>query len=154
MTNSNKLRMLKRASHDFLVLSKKAKYKAQIYKFFDFFNKIILSISAALITYFSEYEDLRLLIRILGIVIAVFTAVSSIAMFEKRSLSNIQIYSKCEAIIVEIEEKIEILRNDEDIEENVQEYIRKIFRDLSILNLSSFTDTLFEKMVSKRVLES
>lgn len=153
MSNTNKLRLLNRASHEFTLLSKKAKYKANLYKTFDYITKIILSLSGALITYFSDYEDLKLLIRILGIVIALFTAISSVFMFEKRSLSNIQIYSKCQNILPEIEDKIDIIRNNEELHENVHDYIRRIFKDLSVLNLASFTDTLFEKMTSNRILE-
>lgn len=153
MSNASKLRLLHRAANEFLILSKRAKRKATLYKIFDYITKIVLSISGALITYFSDYEDLKLLIRILGIVIALFTAISSVFMFEKRSLSNIQIHSKCQVILGELDDKVDILRSNEELNENIHEYIRKVFKDLSILNLASFTDTLFEKMTSNRILE-
>lgn len=152
MTTQHKIRLLNKANQEFSSLSRKSKYKASFYKFLDIFIKIVLSIGGALITYFSDTKEEKFMnaIKALGIIIASLTALSSIFMFEKRSLSNMQIYSKCQNIIPEIDDKIDALRNNENIEENIQEYIRKIFKELSILSIANFTDTVFEKLISKR----
>jgi hypothetical protein len=152
MTTQHKIRLLSKANQEFCILSRKARFKAGLYKFLDIFIKIILSIGGALITYFSDTKEEKFInaIKALGIIIASFTALSSIFMFEKRSLSNMQIHSKCQSIIPEIDDKIDALRNNENIEENIQEYIRKIFKELSILSIANFTDTVFEKLTSKR----
>jgi hypothetical protein len=156
MTLQHKIRLLNKANQEFNLLAKKAKYKASLYKVIDIFIKIILSFGGALITYFSDTKDDKYItgIKAIGIVISSLTALSSIFMFEKRSLSNMQIYTKCQSIIPEIDDKIDSLRNREDNNENIQEYIRKIFKELSTLCIANFTDSVFEKLTSRRVLEN
>jgi hypothetical protein len=147
-----RLRHLNRAKDEFLNLSKKSFRKAKVYKFTDIFIKAVLSISGGLITYFADpnnMEEYKNIIRIFGIIIASFTALTSIFMFEKRSLSNIQIYNKCQVVIPEIEDKIDAVKSGENINENIQDYIHRIFKDLSDMNLATFTDTTLERINSK-----
>jgi len=157
MNSRQKIRFLNKANEEFHILSKKAKYKAEMYKTIDFTVKIILALGGGLITYFSD--DIKnnlnydIGIKVLGITIAGLTALSSVFMFEKRSLSNMQIYTKCQSIIPEIEDKIDVINQNEENNENIKEYIQKIFKDLSILNIAIFTDAIFEKISSQRLIE-
>jgi hypothetical protein len=157
MNNRQKIRFLNKANDEFHKLSKKTKYKANMYKTIDFAIKIILALGGALITYFSDdiknNQNFDIAIKTLGIIISGLTALTSVFMFEKRSLSNMQVYAKCQSIIPEIEDKIDILNQNINTDENLQDYIRKIFKDLSILNIASFTDAVFEKIASQRLLE-
>ncbi len=136
----NKIKFLHKARSDFVKLSTKSKYKAITFRIIDFLAKIIMSVGGALITYFSESKDEIdsnfKLIRAIGIIITVITAFSSVFTFEKRSQSHIQIYIKCKSIIPEIDDKIE----NNDVE-NVKEYVKSIYKELSILSIASFTDS-------------
>ena len=155
MTSMIRLRHLNKAKVEFIALSKSSLRKAKIYKFIDIFIKAVLSIGGGLITYFAEpnsVEQYKTVIRVFGIIIASFTALASVFMFEKRSLSNIQIYNKCQLVIPEIEDKIESIKGGENTNENIQDYIHKIFKDLSNMNLATFTDMALERINSKLTL--
>jgi len=155
MTSAIRLRHLNKAKVEFIALSKSSLRKAKIYKFIDIFIKAVLSIGGGLITYFAEpnsVEQYKTVIRVFGIIIASFTALASVFMFEKRSLSNIQIYNKCQLVIPEIEDKIESIKGGENTNENIQDYIHKIFKDLSNMNLATFTDMALERINSKLTL--
>ena len=143
----HKIKILERAKSDFIVLAKSSKYKARFYKSIDLLIKIIISIGGAIITYFSDPKDAENVInlnilRALGITITAITAISSVFMFEKRSLSNIQIHTKCQNIIPEIEDKIE-RRELRD----VKNYVKGIYKELSILSIASFTDSLSHRHI-------
>jgi len=144
-----RLRNLNRAKEEFTQLSKSARRKATIYKTIDIFIKAVLSVGGGLITYFADptnIEEYTSVIRIFGIIIAGFTALASVFMFEKKSLANIQVYNKCEVVIPDIEYKIDAIKNGETITEDFNEYIHKIFQDLSHMNLATFTDSTLEKI--------
>lgn len=150
-----RLRNLNRARDEFINLSKNSRKKARLYKTIDLFIKVILSVGGGLITYFADpnlFSQNTIAIRIFGIIITSLTAFSSVFMFEKRSLSNIQVHNKCQVIIPELEDKIEAVKNGDNITENLTEYINKIFKDLSHLNLVTFTDSALEKINSERHL--
>ena len=152
---TQRIRNLNRAKDEFIRLSRNAYKKAKLYKIADLFIKVVLSVGGALITYFADpnlFEANTMAIRIFGIIIATLTAFSSVFMFEKRSLSNIQVYNKCQTIIPELEDKIEAIKNGETITDNLSQYINKIFKDLSQLNLATFTDSALEKIASERNL--
>ncbi len=152
MPSNLHIRHLNRAKDEFTNLSKNSYRKAKIYKFIDIFIKAVLSIGGGLITYFAEpnsVEEYKTVIRIFGIIIASFTALTSVFMFEKRSLSNIQIYNKCQVVIPEIEDNIEAIKRGENTNINIQDYIHKIFKDLSNMNLATFTDMTLERINSK-----
>jgi hypothetical protein len=152
MTNILRLRHLNRAKDEFSILSKNSHRKAKIYKFIDIFIKAVLSIGGGLITYFAEpnsAEEYKTIIRVFGIIIAGFTALTSVFMFEKRSLSNIQIYNKCQVVIPELEDKIDAIKSGENITEDIREYIHRIFKDLSNMNLATFTDMTLDRINSK-----
>lgn len=154
MRNSNKIKLLTKAKDEFSILLRNSQRKARIFKFFDLFIKAILAIAGALITYSSDEKSNfgPNFIRIMGIIIAGLTAISSVFTLEKRSHSNVQINSKCKSLLPEIEEKILIV--SEQSEENssseeladIQAYIRNIFQELSKLSLASFTDSAYEKI--------
>jgi hypothetical protein len=155
MTINVKLRNLNRAKDEFSQLLKSSNRKARLYKFIDLFIKAVLSIGGGLITYFAEpssVDDYKTIIRIFGIIIAGLTALASVFMFEKRSMANIQIYNKCSVVIVDLDDKIDAVKNGEQINEDLQEYIKKIFKELSNMNLATFTDSALEKIQSKRDL--
>ena len=150
-----RLRNLNRAKNEFVSLSTKARRKANVYKIVDIFIKAILSVGGGLITFFadpSNIEEYKSIIRIFGIIIAGLTALASVFMFEKRSLCNIQIYNKCQIVIPDIEYKIDAIKNGEILNEDFNEYIKKIFRELSNMNLATFTDSTLEKINSNREL--
>jgi hypothetical protein len=112
-------------------------------------------LGGGLITYFADpnnIEEYKTVIRIFGIIIAGLTALASLFMFEKRSLANIQIYNKCQVVIPDIEYKIDAIKNGLTLNEDFNEYIKKIFRDLSHMNLATFTDSALEKINSTRDL--
>lgn len=155
MTINVKLRNLNRAKDEFCQLSKSSHRKARLYKFIDLFIKAVLSIGGGLITYFAEpnsTDDYKTIIRVFGIIIAGLTALSSVFMFEKRSMANIQIYNKCTVVLADLDDKIDAVKNGEHINEDLQEYIKKIFKELSNMNLATFTDSALEKIQSKREL--
>jgi hypothetical protein len=150
---NHRIRSLQRAKFEFIALSKNARRKAKVYKFLDIFIKAVISIGGAIITYFSDpsISDPSLkLVRALGIIIASLTALSTLFTFEKKSLSNIQVFNKCNLIIPEIDDKIGILRENESSTENIQDYIKKIFKELSALSLATFTDSALERITSER----
>jgi hypothetical protein len=142
----HRIRILEKAKEDFVILSKKSKYRARIYKTIDILIKIIISVGGAIITYFSDPKEENMnmlnLLRALGITITVMTAFSSLFTFEKRSLSHIQIHTKCQNIIPEIEDKIE----NKDTQ-GVRDYIKNIYKELSILSIASFTDSLSQRNI-------
>ena len=148
--NSLRKNLLLKAKNDFQTLSKQSKYKARIYKSIDLLIKIVISLGGAIITYLSDPKNeessketvILNLIRAFGIIITAFTALSSLFTFEKRSLSHIQIHTKCETILPEIEEKI-----DADSTENVREYIKSLYKDLAQLSLASFTDAVSHRFI-------
>jgi hypothetical protein len=147
LINKNKLKFLNKAKSDFISLSKKSRCKARLYKAIDLIIKIIISIGGAIITYFSDPNNAQNtinlnILRALGIAITSVTALSSVFMFEKRSLSNIQIYTKCSNIVPEIEDKLE--RKDF---ENVKNYVKSIYKELSLLSIASFTDSLSSRHI-------
>jgi hypothetical protein len=153
MSINLRLRNLNRAKDEFVSLSIKARRKANIYKSIDICIKAILSIGGGLITFFADpgsIEEYKIAIRLFGIVIASLTALASVFMFEKRSLSNIQVYNKCQIVVPDIEYKIDAIKNGENLNEDFNEYIKKIFRDLSSMNLATFTDSALEKINSNR----
>jgi hypothetical protein len=142
----SKIKILERAKGDFIILSKKSKCKARFYKSIDLLIKLVISIGGAVITYLSDssgqnYVNLNVL-RALGIVITAITALSSVFMFEKRSLSNIQIHTKCQNIIPEIEDKLE----HKDFR-SVKEYVKSVYKELSLLSIASFTDSLSHRSI-------
>lgn len=155
MSIGRKISLLNKAVREFEVLGRKARYKARIYQFLDILIKVVLSFLGATIAYLSKNDDTNysLPTQIIGIFIASLTAISSLFTFEKRSHCNIQVYSKCQSVIPEIEDKIDSLRNGENQDEDIHQYIKKIFKDLSSLSLASFTDAIFEKIASRRSLE-
>jgi hypothetical protein len=137
---SNNLRALEKTKVDFISLAKSSKYRARVYKTLDILIKIFMSIGGAIITYFSDpvnQETNKTLLRAMGIIITVLTALSSLFTFEKRSLSHIQIYTKCQNYIPEIEDRI-----DNNNTNNVREYIKGLYKELSHLSIASFSDSL------------
>lgn len=150
--NSLRKNLLLKAKNDFQTLSKQSKYKARIYKSIDLLIKIVISLGGAIITYLSDPKNeessketvILNLIRAFGIIITTFTALASLFTFEKRSLSHIQIHTKCETILPEIEEKID---SDVSENENVREYIKSLYKDLAQLSLASFTDAVSHRFI-------
>lgn len=150
---NHRIRTLQRAKFEFIALSKSARRKAKVYKFLDICIKVIISVGGAIITYFSDpniADSSLVVIRVFGIIIAGLTALSTLFTFEKKSLSNIQVYNKCNLIVPEIDDKIGVLRESESSTENIQEYIKRIFKELSALSLATFTDSALERITSER----
>ena len=140
MNQNNSIRILQKAKTEFTSLSKSSRYRARFYKAIDLLIKILISLGGAIITYFSDpinQETNKILLRALGIIITALTALASIFTFEKRSLSHIQIYSKCQNIIPEIEDKIDTNNTD-----NVRDYIKNMYKELSLLSIASFSDSV------------
>lgn len=152
---NRKVLILRQANQEFQELGLKSRYRAKLFKGLDISIKLTLAIAASLVTYFSENDNdySMIIIRVCGILIAVLAAISSIIMFEKRSITNFQIYTKCKRIIPEIEVKIDDLTLNKNLNEDIEMYIKNIFRDLGDLSLASFSDATYDKMISKRNLE-
>jgi hypothetical protein len=144
---SNNLRALEKTKTDFISLAKSSRYRARVYKTLDILIKILMSVGGAIITYFSDpvnQETNKILLRAMGIIITALTALSSLFTFEKRSLSHIQIYTKCQNYIPEIEDRI-----DNNNTNNTREYIKNLYKELSQLSVASFSDSLSIRNISK-----
>ena len=144
---SNNLRALEKTKTDFISLAKSSRYRARVYKTLDILIKILMSIGGAIITYFSDpvnQETNKTLLRAMGIIITALTAFSSLFTFEKRSLSHINIYTKCQNLIPEIEDRI-----DNNNTNNTREYIKSLYKELSQLSIASFSDSLSIRNISK-----
>jgi hypothetical protein len=156
MNKSFKLKLLNRAKDEFTSLSKSTLRKARWFKFFDLFIKSVISIFGALVAYASDSTSGIPIsnIKIFGIIITGLTAISSVFTFEKRSQSNMQVYTKCKSVIPEIEEKISnIEENTENIQisqQDIDDYLHKIFGDLANLSLASFTDSAYGKIATSQ----
>jgi hypothetical protein len=152
---NRKVILLRQANTEFQELALQSRYKAKVFKGLDISIKIVLALAASLVTYFSENNNdySSIIIRVCGVTIAVLTAVSSLIMFEKRSITSFQIYTKCKRLIPEIETKIDDISVNRETNEDIEMYIKNIFRDLGDLSLASFSDVTYEKMVSKRNLD-
>lgn len=154
MNRNSKVRLLEKAKKEFSGLSTKSIRKARIFKFFDLFFKSIISILGALIAFFAGQSDKipSIYLRVFGIFISALPAISSILLFEKRAHSHLQIHSKCELVLPEIEEKLEIVNdpiNEDSISfDQIHEYLKQIFKELADLSLASFTDSAFGKISS------
>lgn len=156
MNKTFKLKLLNRAKVEFLTLSKSTLRKTRWFKFFDLAIKCIISIFGALIAYASDSTSGIPIsnMKIFGIIITGLTAISSVFMFEKRSQSNMQVYTKCQSVIPEIEEKISIVEDnnesDKITQKDIDDYLHKIFGDLANLSLASFTDSSYGKITSSQ----
>jgi hypothetical protein len=158
MNKTSKLRLLNRAKDEFVSLSKSTVYKARWYKAIDLFLKCMIAICGALVAYASDNNNSNGIpvtyMKIFGIIITGFSAISSVFMFEKRSQSNMQVYSKCKMVIPEIDEKIAIVddsQNGDGISQtDIETYLHKIFDELSKLSLVSFTDSAYGKISSSQ----
>jgi hypothetical protein len=150
---NNKIKTLQRAKIEFLLLSKKSYKKATFFKFIDLFIKVIISTGGCVVTYLSDpavTTNSFMALRICGIIIASLIALSGVFMFEKRTICNIQVHSKCESILTDIDSKIDTLRSNRNLNENINDYIKTILKELSILNLATFIDGAFDKITSER----
>lgn len=156
MLIQRKITLLRQANQEFQELALQSRYKARVFKTVDISIKLILALAAALVTYFSENDTDygNIIVRVCGITIAALTAISSLIMFEKRSITSFQIYTKCKRIIPEIETKIDDLTIATNNNENIELYIKNIFRDLGELSIASFTNSSYDKMISKRKIEN
>ena len=156
MNKTFKLKLLSKAKDEFLTLSKSTLRKARCFKFFDLFIKCIISIFGAIVAYASDTTSGIPVsnMKIFGIIITGLTAISSVFTFEKRSQSNMQVYTKCQSVIPEIEEKISIIEdnteNEKITQKDIDDYLHRIFGDLANLSLASFTDSSYGKITSSQ----
>ena len=156
MNKTFKLKLLNKAKEEFTTLSRSTLRKARWFKGFDLFIKCVISICGALVAYASDSGSgiPTSYMKIFGIIITSLSAIASVFMFEKRSQSNMQVYSKCHSVIPEIEEKICILEDNNEAERitqnDIEEYLHKIFGDLANLSLASFTDSTYGKITASQ----
>lgn len=158
MNKTSKLKLLNRAKDEFTLLSKSTIQKARWYKAIDLFLKCVIAICGALVAYASDNNSSNGIpvtyMKIFGIIITGFSAISSVFMFEKRSHSNVQVHSKCKLVIPEIEEKIAIVDDSpqgEGISQaDIESYLHKIFDELAKLSLVSFTDSAYGRISSSQ----
>lgn len=153
MNKKGKIKLLTKAKEEFQELSRKTLYKARWFKVIDLFVKCFIAIFGALVAYASDDKNgiPMTYMKAFGIIITGLTAISSVFTFEKRSQSNMQVYSKCKTVLPELEEKITILE-DASIEntEDIHDYLRNIFAELSRLSLASFTDATYGKITGSQ----
>ncbi len=157
MNKTSKLRLLSKAKDEFSLLSKNTIYKARWYKCIDLFLKCMIAICGALVAYASDNSSNGIPItymKIFGIIITGFSAISSVFMFEKRSHSNMQVHSRCKMVLPEIEEKIVIIEDSPQGEgisqKDIESYLHKIFDEFAKLSLVSFTDSAYGKISSSQ----
>jgi hypothetical protein len=150
MNKSSKLKLLNSAKQEFTILSKQTLRKARFFKFIDLFFKCVIAILGALVAYSSDNGIPLVYMKAFGIVITGISAISSVFTLEKRSHSNMQVYSKCKSVIPELEEKIAEVEDSTDSSgiqsTDIHDYLKNIFSDLSKLSLASFTDSTFGKI--------
>ena len=158
MNKTSKIRLLSKAKDEFTLLSKTTMYKARWYKGIDLLLKCIIAICGALVAYASDNNSTNGIpvtyMKIFGIIITGFSAISSVFMFEKRSHSNMQVHSKCKMVLPEIEEKIVIIddspNGDGVSQADIETYLHKIFDELAKLSLISFTDSAYGRIASSQ----
>jgi hypothetical protein len=117
----------------------------------------MIAICGALVAYASDNSSNGIPItymKIFGIIITGFSAISSVFMFEKRSHSNMQVHSRCKMVLPEIEEKIVIIEDSPQGEgisqKDIESYLHKIFDEFAKLSLVSFTDSAYGKISSSQ----
>jgi len=159
MNRNVRLRLLEKAKEEFVDLSKKTLRKAKWFKVLDLLFKTIIAICGVLVAYGTDQSNTIPInfIKAFGIIITGLSAISGIFTFEKRAQSNMQVYSKCKVVIPELTEKIEILKepNPEIIHsvEDIHEYLKDIFNELSNLSLASFTDAAYGRITNNQRTE-
>ncbi len=151
MNKSSKLKLLNSAKLEFTILEKQTLRKARFFKFIDLFFKCVIAILGALVAYSSDNGIPLTYMKAFGIVITGISAISSVFTLEKRSHSNMQVYSKCKSVIPELEEKIAEVEDSSDSivgqnNNDIHEYLKTIFSELAKLSLASFTDSTFGKI--------
>jgi hypothetical protein len=150
MNKSSKLKLLNNAKQEFTILAKQTLRKARFFKFIDLFFKCVIAILGALVAYSSDNGIPLVYMKAFGIVITGISAISSVFTLEKRSHSNMQVYSKCKSVIPELEEKIAEVEDSSDStviqSTDIHDYLKNIFSELSKLSLASFTDSTFGKI--------
>ena len=151
MNKTSKLKLLNSAKQEFTILAKQTLRKARFFKFIDLFFKCVIAILGALVAYSSDNGIPLVYMKAFGIVITGISAISSVFTLEKRSHSNMQVYSKCKSVIPELEEKIAEVEDSADstVSQNnndIHEYLKTIFSELAKLSLASFTDSTFGKI--------
>jgi len=149
MNKTSKLRLLNNAKQEFTNLSKQTLRKARFFKFVDLFFKCVIAILGALVAYSSDNGIPLVYMKAFGIVITGISAISSVFTLEKRSHSNMQVYSKCKSVLPELDEKISEIEDSNDpvsLGNNIHEYLKTIFSDLAKLSLASFTDSAFGRI--------
>jgi hypothetical protein len=153
MNRKGKIKLLTKAREEFQDLSRKTLYKARCFKVLDLLIKCFIAIIGALVAYASDDKNGIPMnyMKAFGIVITGLTAISSVFTFEKRAQSNAQVNSKCKTVIPELEEKITILE-DASVENNedIHDYLKNIFAELSRLSLASFTDSTYGKITGSQ----
>jgi hypothetical protein len=153
MNKTSKLKLLNSAKQEFTILEKQTLRKARFFKFIDLFFKCVIAILGALVAYSSDNGIPLTYMKAFGIVITGISAISSVFTLEKRSHSNMQVYSKCKSVIPELEEKIAEVEDSSDSivgqnqnNNDIHEYLKTIFSELAKLSLASFTDSTFGKI--------
>ena len=154
MNKTSKLKLLNKAKDEFTKLSTQTLRKARLFKFFDLFFKCVIAICGALVAYASDDKNgiPMAYLKAFGIIITGLSAISSVFTLEKRAHSNMQVHSKCKNVLPDIEEKLsEIEDDDANMTGNdIHDYLKGIFTELSNLSLASFTDSTFGKITSQR----
>lgn len=148
MNKTSKLKLLNNAKQEFAILAKQTLRKARFFKFVDLFFKCVIAILGALVAYSSDNGIPLVYMKAFGIVITGISAISSVFTLEKRSHSNMQVYSKCKSVLPELDEKILEIEdsNDTSVGNDIHEYLKTIFSDLAKLSLASFTDSTFGRI--------
>ena len=149
MNKTSKLRLLNNAKQEFTSLSKQTLRKARFFKFIDLLFKCVIAILGALVAYSSDNAIPLVYMKVFGIVITGISAISSVFTLEKRAHSNMQVHSKCKSVLPELDEKISEIEDSNDtvaVGNDIHDYLRTIFSDLSKLSLASFTDSTFGKI--------
>lgn len=153
MNKNSKLKLLNKAKDEFTKLSTQTLRKARLFKFFDLFFKCVIAICGALVAYASDDKNgiPMAYLKAFGIIITGLSAISSVFTLEKRSHSNMQVHSKCKNVLPDIEEKLSEIEDDtSNITSNdIHDYLKTIFAELSTLSLASFTDSAFGKITSQ-----
>jgi len=153
MNRKGKIKLLTKAKEEFSDLSRKTLRKARWYKVFDLLVKCVIAICGALVAYVSDDKDgiPMTYMKAFGIVITGLSAISSIFTFEKRAQSNMQVHSKCKTVIPDLDEKITVLEDDSvENTEDIHDYLRNIFAELSRLSLASFTDAAYGRITGSQ----
>jgi hypothetical protein len=149
MNKTSKLKLLDNAKQEFTILAKQTIRRARFFKFIDSFFKCLIAILGALVAYSSDNGIPLVYMKVFGIIITGICAILSVFTLEKRAHSNMQVHSKCKKVLSELDEKILEIADSADIRSvgnDIHDYLKTIFADLSNLSLASFTDSAFGKI--------